>query len=143
MSNDTKHMGLDSQQLKAELRQYYGGDQLYRSPLGSLNYTSGVRFFFNQAGNAGAYWLRDVLATQPEVRAASRDDFVIVILDVGDNGARLTVSRDATRPLLEEDGFKRTPVDICYQRDIHLCDTQKGEWVFYIEYGIMMLPNER
>lgn len=142
MSNDTKHLGLNSQQLKERLGQYYGGDILYRSPLGSLNYTSGVRFFFNQAGNAGAYWLRDILATQPEVRTASRDDFALVILDVGDSGARLTVSRDATSVELEDGSLKRTPVDICYQRDIHLCDTQKGQWAFYIEYGIMMLPSE-
>lgn len=139
---------MTSQELRAELNQYYGGsDQIFKASIGSLVYTSGVRFFFQHAGDNGAYWLRDILATQPEViKAVNQVGFVLVLLtrEPGSAKAKLTVSVDA-QTVEGTNGAPdiRVPIDVRYERAIDHTDVQDGQWAFYIEGGVMMLPCER
>lgn len=148
MNQDTKHLGLDAQGLRAEMRQYYGGhDQNYKSQFGPMQYTPGVRFFFVQGGNAGAYWLRDILTTQPEVtRAWQKHGFICVLLERAEDSSKatLTVCEDLNTVDLGNGKTKKVPLgETYYKRELDYSDVQPGQWLFYIEGGLMMLPNER
>lgn len=122
------------------LAQYYGGDQVYKHSLNPrFNYTAGVRHFAQNAGN-GAYWLLDILATEPSVKALIKEEgFGIAILKVNKSGkATLVVKAD-------------TYAASAYEREIRHTDTPAGEWKFYLEQtevgstevALMMLPRER
>lgn len=146
--NAEKHQGLDGQQLRAELGQYYGGhDQNYKSPFGPMQYTPGVRFFFQQGGRAGAYWVREILSTEPAItRAWQKHGFVFVLVDaVKDSDmCRITVSEDAdTQKVADNDSYKIPAGEIYFNLELPYSDLQRGQWVFYIENGLMVLPNER
>ncbi|OAD82916.1 hypothetical protein ATN89_17695 [Comamonas thiooxydans] len=147
MNDETKHLGLNSEQLSAELRQYYGGhEQNYKSQFGPMEYTPGVRFFFLQGGKNGAYWLRDILTTQPEVTRAWKKHgicFVLLEREKDQEGCKLTVCQDLeTHTRADESQFKAPMGEIYYQRNIEYSDIQPGQWVFFIESGLMLLPSE-
>ena len=130
------------------LKQFFGGDQPYRHAIfKSFHYTEGVRHFAQNAGG-GAYWLLDILATEPKIgRHVAEMGFAIVDLKVGGNHAVLEVKND--------DGE-----DPIYRQEISYTDCPEapvskgnpnGSWKFYIEQTmvgdkvvpIMLLPNER
>ena len=57
----------NANELRQTLRNYTGSEQVYRHSLARLfNYTEGARAFFRNAGQ-GAYWLADILATEPSI----------------------------------------------------------------------------
>lgn len=117
----------DINELKNQLSQFMGGDTPYRHNLiRTFNYTSGTRYFARQAG---AYWFLDICAT--EIFRLSRvEPFIKIVLNVTDK-------KEAT--ITADDGNG----NVIYTRSIDYTDCPEGEWKFYIENGLMMLPNER
>ncbi len=138
---------MDAHDLKQELVGYTGGDQAYSHALNKrFFYTAGVRSFFQNAGN-GAYWLSDILASEPKIRAGvERDGFCVCVLRVDQGKAMLAVARDYS-----EDAEEGNKLDgIHYTRAIDYTDCPDGTWKFYLTWtqvgeavGMMaMLPRE-
>lgn len=136
----------DSNALRLELDQYYGGDTPYRHSLvRNFFYTSGVRYFLQHAGN-GAYWFVDIVATEPQIRhAVNKEGFCICVLKVSNGAGMIAVANDYS------EGHESELVGIHFTRAIHNTDCPEGIWKFYLEptevgptRGIMMmLPGER
>lgn len=152
----------DANELRHELRQHTGGEQIFRHSLNAgFNYTEGVRAFAQQAGG-GAYWLLDILATQPEVRnGVKQEGFCVMLLTVHEDGpaaeqfilaihdgkaglavqpgkpaATLTVSTDAETPdpTPSNQSPLSVPSGLHYQRPIDYTDCPKGQWKFYLTW---------
>jgi hypothetical protein len=138
----------DGRDLINALAGYTGSDEIYRHSLvASFNYTEGVRKFAIEAGN-GAYWLLDILATEPVItRFVRQEGFALVLLKITGSKATLTV----------DDGNGSAPVftqEIKYT-DCPECPVSRsntaGAWKFYIEstyasgmpIRLCMLPQER
>lgn len=138
----------DGQELYNHLRQHTGTQQVFHHSLvRSFNYTEGVRDFAQNAGG-GAYWLLDILATEPAItKLVNEEGFGLVILKVTGRTAQLTVAGDSDIP----------PV---YSRDLDFTDcpeapttatNTEGAWKFYLEPTevggnpviMCMLPQER
>ena len=121
------------------LRQFTGTETWFRHPITrDFLYTEGVHFFANNAGG-GAYWLLDILATQPEVRrGVTSKGFGIALLSAKDAAAWLTVSHDL--------GEHNKPIDVLFAKTITYTDCPDGQWKFYLQYDgehiICMLPSE-
>ncbi|QFZ84585.1 hypothetical protein GFK26_18325 [Variovorax paradoxus] len=142
----------DGHELLRNMQQFSGAEQLFRHGLvRDFNYTEGVRFFAQNAGG-GAYWLLDILATEPAIRSLVLDEregcgFASVRLKVTGSKAHLIV----------DDGngntkFRRfvDPTD-CPERPKTKLDPE-GVWLFFIESSqlgdgklcmTMMWPSER
>lgn len=120
--------------LRDQLTQFYGSEQLYRHGLNkSVLYTDGVQFFAQNAGN-GAYWLLDILATEPDILKEARE-FAHVQLYVDEaNQARLVVA---------DGGTDDNAPTVAYQRVLNFTDCPPGVWEFYFENMTIMLPGER
>lgn len=151
--------------LQNALNGFMGGGPLYRHALvANFVYTQGAREFFQNAGN-GAYWLADIVATQPEIRqAVARHGFVIVRLDVEQTGetgqtvgrALLRVAVDTKRSSCGSgdgsgDAGDNEELDqVQYEHRIDWTDCPPGKWKFYLvqaqEAGpggaCLMLPSE-
>jgi|GEM_PF-4193253 len=95
----------DGSELASMLAQYRGGDDIYRHSLNrSVVYTSGARAFFQNAGG-GAYWLLDILASEPTILNHVRTDgFGAVRLKVDTSSAVLTVTdgNNKTEPVFRQ-----------------------------------------
>lgn len=138
---------IDANELRHELRQYTGGEQVYKHSLVStFNYTAGMRFMFQNAGN-GAYWLADILATEPKIKqAVLAEGFCVGVLKVSGAAAMLAVARDYNEHA--DEGNKLDGVG--FARAIHSTDFPEGTWKFYLvgtlvggrEVILAMLPNE-
>jgi hypothetical protein len=119
---------MDRIDLRNSLYGFTGSEQMYRHALNrNVIYTEGVQFFAENAGN-GAYWLLDILATEPAILAQQKE-FAAVVLSVKDGGATLTVT----------DGNKGPPV---FSREISFTDCPEGVWKFYMIDGVILLPSE-
>lgn len=113
------------------MAQFTGSTQLYHHPLHRTpNYTDGVRFFLQNAGKKGgtAYWLLDLIATEPAIRKQAQD-MAFITLDVKDSKARLWVTN----------GHNDKPV---YEREIEYTDVYAGTWKFYWRDDVLMVPSE-
>lgn len=120
---------MKSHQLRHELAHFTGCDQPYRHSLArDVLYTDGVRHFALNSGG-GAYWFLDILATEPVIRKQGAS-FAVITLTVFDGKADIAVAADAGQP----------PV---FTRHIEFTDAAEGEWKFYFENGMIMLPKER
>lgn len=130
---------IDTEQLRNDLREFHGSETAYVHALNrKVFYTEGVRHFAQNAGG-GAYWLLDILASQPEILNQVRDDrFANIVLRVG---------TDKKAALLVDDG-NDNPV---YIRHLDFTDCPAGEWQFYMESTVVgdvagamvMVPGER
>lgn len=138
----------DANELRALLAQHYGGRDIFKHALvGTFNYTEGVRAFAKNAGG-GAYWLLDIMATEPAIRDAVRGEgFCVALLSVNEGRAELTVSRDAE----VDPATKLTrPLELHFTRAIDFTDCPDGQWKFYLTYTtvgskdviLAMLPKE-
>lgn len=89
----------DGNALYQALRQHTGSEHIYKHSLvAGFTYTEGVREFAQEAGG-GAYWLLDILATEPAIRkAVNEDGFHLVKLDVKGTKATLSVHMDTITP---------------------------------------------
>lgn len=133
----------DPHELRRRLADHTGSTRPYRHSLvRSFFYTEGVREFAQHAGG-GAYWLLDILGTEPKIREhVMGKGFAIVVLNVVGSQALLTVAND----LDDRNGFE----DVVFRRQIEFTDCPVGEWKFYLEptrigavTGVMcLLPQE-
>lgn len=141
----------NANELRQMLRNYTGSEQVYRHSLARLfNYTEGARAFFRNAGQ-GAYWLADILATEPSIRKGVQEHgFCLALLDVAEGSAKLVVARDATTQRCT-DGVKRHIFEgEVFSRTIDYTDCPEGIWKFYLtweqteksEVVRCMLPSE-
>ena len=120
----------DAMDLRCELAQHYGSETCYKHSLvRSVTYTEGVQCFARNAGG-GAYWLLDILATEPAILRQAAAEFALVTLTAKDKSAKLVVTdgNDDTAPV--------------YSRDIDYTDCPDGEWKFYFIGRMIMLPSE-
>ena len=129
----------DGTELSNQLKQFIGSEQVFYSPMNrSINYTEGVLHFLNHAGN-GAYWLLDILLTQPEIlKGVSDHGIVFIHLKVGNSQAKLYVNRDSGEAPLYE---RRIAFTDCPEAPSSI-DDPKGEWLFYFVGNTIMLPSE-
>lgn len=119
---------MDTTELKSNLANFTGTEEYYRHTLNrNVIYTEGVQFFAENAGG-GAYWLIDILATEPAILKQQRE-FASIWLEVKGEKARITV----------DDGNDSPPV---YTRDIDWTDCPEGLWKFYMIDGTILLPSE-
>ena len=129
----TSEMTLEEKaaRLHSELNMHAGGTNTYwRHPLvRSFLYTDGVKHFASNAGN-GAFWLLDILATEPAIKAAVLNNYIAYAklkvqrkkVDSNACSAELVVYQD-----IDDDG---EPVDVAYRREITYTDCPPGDWVF-------------
>lgn len=128
----------DALALHALLANHYGSETIFRhSIVRGFVYTEGVKTFAENAGG-GAYWLLDILATEPGIAQGVRDEgFVIALLKVRGGRATLEVGRDM-------DGG--SVVDLVFSRAIDFTDCPDGAWRFYLTFyaprTTCMLPSE-
>jgi len=117
----------DTAALRHELAGFTGTGTYFRHALArGILYTEGVQHF---AERAGAYWLLDIIATQPEiVRPMKEDGFVIVSLH-SEGGKGSIVASDG-------DGH------IYYRRELDYTDCPEGVWKLYFANNVILLPSE-
>ena len=119
---------ITSAELRSQLSGFHGGGKMYKHSLAqTVIYTSGVRHF---AVKASAYWFLDILATEPKIRRQGQD-FALILLTVTGSKAKIVVT----------DGNDGTPP--VFKRNIEYTDCPEGEWKFYFENGMILLPGER
>ena len=138
---------MNAENLKAELAQYYGGETIYRHALNAkFNYTEGMKALFKHAGG-GAYWLSDILATEPAISKGVRQHgFCVAILQVVGTVGVLTVAMDYSENAEPGQKFH----NVSYTRTIDFTDFPEGDWKFYLAYTTVgssdvvmaMLPRE-
>jgi hypothetical protein len=127
------------QELRAMLSNYIGTEVYYRYPFGKMCYTDGMKAFVTNAGG-GAYWLLDILGTDPSIRALVYEKGIafVTLTVASSNQARLTV--------VEDEGIAPA-----YSTSLMYTTCPVGEWKFYItstedEDGdsllVCMLPTE-
>lgn len=123
----------DAGELRHHLCQYTGTEHYYFNPINrSIHYTDGVKFFFENAGN-GAYWLLDILITQPEIlNALKQEGFLHVTL---------TVTPASTAVLMVANGSGEYAT-VYYRREIEYTDCPAGEWRLYLIDNVILLPSE-
>ena len=119
---------MDAHALKAELAQHYGSETIYRHALNAkFNYTEGMKALFTHAGG-GAYWLSDILATEPAIAAGvKKDGLCIGAVEVVNGSANLTVGVD----YVSDTKTFLTPI---FTRFIPVTDFPEGFWKFYLAY---------
>ena len=119
---------LTAEQLTHELRQYTGSENWYRHGLNrKMMYTDGVKFFAENGGEQGAYWLLDLIATDTW-QFLKKEAFLMVSITVKDNKAVCVV----------DDGNGR----VIKTSHTTYTDLQAGIWKFYLTGDILLLPNE-
>lgn len=138
---------MNAQQLKAELAQYYGSETAYRHALNAkFNYTEGMKALFTHAGG-GAYWLSDILATEPDIaRGVKENDFCVGVVESSGSTATITVCVDYKDDA--EPGQRA--IQVLWSRHIDVTDFPEGTWKFYLAYPTIgsssvlfaMLPRE-
>ena len=126
-------MRTDGAQLFEELRHYQGGSETvyFHSLARAFHYTAGVREF---AFKAGAYWLLDILATEPTIkRHVMTEGFALVQLKVIDTTAVLTVANDDNvEPILTKSiSYTDCPAAPVSEHN------PGGFWTFYIEQTVV------
>lgn len=131
---------VETKELEAALSNHYGSETYTRHAIvKSFVLTEGAVCFRDNAGN-GAFWLFDILATEPAIRTlALKTGFASVVLDVNDrNRAHLTVKEDAN-------------IAPIYANSIPYTDCPSGKWEFYLELSenpdgtpliVCLLPSE-
>lgn len=128
----------DPNELRQQLRQHTGSQTVYRHALArSVCYTEGVQDFAQNAGG-GAYWLLDILATEPKILGLAREEGIaFATLEVKGGKAVLRVAADSD-------------IKPVFTRVITSTDCPDGDWMFYLqptEVGdkpavMILLPSE-
>lgn len=115
-----------SEALRAELANYYGSEHSYpHSLVRDTSYTDGARAFFQKAG---AYWLLDILATEPAIRRQGQEFAAVTLL----------VGSDAKAVISVTDGNDNE----VFRRDLTFTTCPPGTWKFFIQNRTIMLPSE-
>ena len=142
----------NANELRQMLRGHTGGEQVYRHKLNRLfNYTEGARAFFQNAGQ-GAYWLSDILATEPSIlNSVKAHVFMVAVLQVHGTKGQLMVAGDVTETT--DAHGKTTGVEcsgVVFERTVDFTDCPEGIWKFYLAWTyvgegqvvLCMLPSE-
>lgn len=125
----------DANELRQLLRGHYGTDTVWKHGINPrMLYTDGVRAFAQNAGQ-GAYWLLDILATEPAILREVRTAGIAFV--------KLSVSGSRAVLLVTDGGKGDQPEQVVYRRDIDITDCPEGDWIFYFENMMVMLPSER
>jgi len=112
---------VEQEKLKEAYDEPAYGDAYTRHPFGLL-LTPGMVGL----ANAGAWWLVDAIASY-----CRKEEFQIWTLTVDRNAkAILTMKEDTDQPVL-------------VSQEIPYTDFPDGEWKFYLEYRVLMIPSER
>ena len=117
---------MKTNELKLEMQQYNGTEGYHKLTLTSLLATDGVRMI---AEKTGAFWLVDAIAsyqTNPEVKALAIQFWTLQVKD-----------NEAVLYCVEDDGMPRI-----VEQEIEYTDFPEGDWKFYIQQGVIMLPGE-
>lgn len=108
----------------------------YVEPFRKLNYTDGVKYFFTQGGQDGAYWFAVIVAT--EIMQKLPEDFYIIEIDVKkEDTTIITVKRDINEPIL-------------YKKELDYTDLMPvidEPYKFYLSHypsdkSVLLLPSE-
>jgi hypothetical protein len=109
-----------------DLNQFTGTSQWYK--VHTLLITDGVKHFCDEVGG---YWVLDIIWSVQELLKS--EDFVLITLDVGEsNNAHIKFT----------DGDKGDGPVVLYQQFIGYTDCPPGEWKFYQEGDVVLVPSE-
>lgn len=112
-------------EIRAELAHYTGTVNWWRHPLNrNILYTDGVQRF---AELCGAYWLLNILVTEPKILTQSQE-FAAITVTAKDGEAVIDVT----------DGNENT----AFSRPIAFTTLPDGEWKFYFYDKTIMLTSE-
>jgi hypothetical protein len=127
---------MEGSELRHNLASFIGSEKAYFHALNrAVHYSEGVRFFAQNAGG-GAYWLLDILASEPQIlRGVAEHGMCVVLLQVVGSVAQLTVARDYNS---DSGAFEA----VAYTRQIDFTDCPEGQWKFYMIDNMIMLPSE-
>lgn len=121
-----------SAELRALIRQIEPMDRVYFHQLvRSYNYTEGVRTFLINAGT-GAYWLNDVLATEPAItKAVKANGRCECILRVANSIGTVLVADE-----FDEDRITKVlePVNLHFKKSFSSVDCPPGDWKINLAY---------
>lgn len=119
-------MSVDIVDLKAELAQFSGSSQFYMANK-RIILTDGMKYFCDKVGG---YWIVDIVASVLPLLGS--EEFVVVSVNVADTKADVTI----------DDGGKNGGRKVLYQQKIDYTDCPEGDWKFYKDGDVMMLPTE-
>ncbi len=117
---------ISANKLKTEMQECRGTESYHKLSLTPLLATDGVRIV---AEKAEAFWLIDVIGSyqiNPKVKALAIQFWT---LEVKDCHAILYCIEDSGMPRIVEQEIKYT-------------DFPEGNWQFYVQQGVIMLPEE-
>ena len=117
---------INANELRTEMQQYRGTERYQKLSLTPLLATDGVRMV---AEKAEAFWLIDAIGsyqTDHEVKALAIQFWT---LNVKGSQAVLFCVEDCGMPRIIEQEIKYT-------------DFPEGDWKFYVQQGVIMLPDE-
>ena len=117
---------MKTNELEVEMQQYNGTAGYHRLTLTSLLATDGIRMI---AKKAGAFWLIDAIASYQANSQIKALAIQFWTLEVRDNEAVLYCVEDSGMPRIVEQIIEYT-------------DFPDGDWKFYVQNGVMMLPEE-
>lgn len=123
-------------ELRASLSHYTGSQQVFRHSLvADFNYTEGARAFFREAGR-GAYWLCDILATEPAIkRGVIAHSRAFMVLEVIGSKAKIIVARDVDFTRDDKGEVKNIAYDtVFFERLIDMTDCPEGVWQLYLAH---------
>lgn len=120
----------DTIELSRALDNFYGCDQPFYNPLyPRMSYTDGVKFFAENAGG-GAYWFLDIVGTEYHPKQNPEDPFMVIRLVVGGGGKARVYAHDGNDN------------EVMPPKLIDFTDCPYGEWKFYLEGDMLLLPGE-
>ena len=114
-------------ELANDLTAFTGSEHSFRYPLNSaIVYTDGVAYF---AETAGAYWLFDIITTQPEILDTMKAGMAVIKLQANDDSTALLTCTDGD-------------YNVTYIRPIDFTDCPVGTWEFWFTDNTILLPSE-
>lgn len=123
MSYELNKVKQSSEELKSNLEQFFGTENYFKNPLIKYTYTDGVKYFAEQAG---AYWLlQEINGLYVNLGSPY---FINIVVKSNKNKADIIV----------DDGNG----NVLKKKHIGFTDLPKGEWQFFLQSNVLMLPSE-
>lgn len=117
---------MQANELKAQMQQCTGTTRYHKLTLTPLLATDGIKMM---AEKAGAFWLIDAIGSYQFKSRIKSLAIQFWTLEVKNNKAVLYCVQDCGKPKLVKQEIKYT-------------DFPEGSWNFYVQQGIIMLPEE-
>lgn len=115
---------MESNKLKQELEQFTGTEKYHKLTIFNLLATDGVAFFVDKAE---AFWLIDDIACIKDLNLKN-ENFIVV----------KAISKNNIGNVIYEDGNYNKLHEMKYD----YTDLPEGEWKFFIQNNVIMLPSE-